>query len=162
MSQNGFFLNALLERLFMIQVSETNMQEMKDLFDTQAIAHDVNPSASSFRFMDDIDNKSSALLTHVSMLIAATSILVSDEHYEILKLLFLVEGVGYVLIATVLLRCLNIISPYSVCISNFDEDSIKEATIRLLVYERARNITIIFTTTFLISVFMKVIIPVII
>lgn len=100
------FLDKLILWLFRVKSEEeVNYAETRDkVSQIKHILYD----------MDIIDSKSSALLTHVSLMIAVLIGLMivglGEEHYFI-RLLLRVEIVIYIIIAMFLLRCVDIMGP---------------------------------------------------
>ena len=61
--------------------------------------------------MSAINDKSSALLGHISLMIAAVSFFVSQTPGKVSSILLLVELVAYVLCSLLILRCLDVMGP---------------------------------------------------
>lgn len=124
-------------------------------FERQSKEHDVNNRQAIFKYMDDIDSKSSALLAHVSMIIAAVSVMLAAFDQSFFKYLLLLELAIYIVVAIGLLRCVSILRPRSFEEGDYLEIILQEAASRLVVYERSRKIAIVATFIFLLSVLSK-------
>tara|TARA_R110002126_G_scaffold51760_2_gene141392 strand:+ start:26986 stop:27447 length:462 start_codon:yes stop_codon:yes gene_type:complete len=148
-------LNYLIEKAFLLNVTEPEIQNFKKFFELQSEHQDLKLGAAIFRYMDDLDTKSSALLTHVSMLIAAVSIMLSVYDDEISRSFLLIEAAAYVYIATGLLRCVSIINPHNTDLESYREDTLREVVIRVSVYRKARTFTIFVTVAFFLSILLK-------
>ncbi len=92
--EKNFEINPVREKLF--YESRNDTEAMKD------ILYD----------MDIIDSKSSALLTHISIMFVVIGFFLSEtEKFSVINFLFLVEFVAYLMIAMALLRCIDIMGP---------------------------------------------------
>ena len=62
--------------------------------------------------MDAVDSKSSALLTHISVMFVVLSIfLVSADCHDFIRALLAVELIAYLFLALLLLRCIDVMGP---------------------------------------------------
>ncbi|MEM9394199.1 MAG: hypothetical protein AAGA38_10095 [Pseudomonadota bacterium] len=160
-------LDRFVEKVFSAKPSGTQIDDLKTFFKTQSKNHDFSETGAVFRYMDDLDNKSSALLTHVSMLIAAVSIMLTVFENTVGDIFLLLEAAVYVAVATGLLRCINIVRPgfppevnkSALAAEENTEDyvnaMVEEAGIRLIIYTKARVITLYATLAFLAGIVVK-------
>lgn len=145
----------IIETLYIIRDKDRDLDEIRSVLEHPVTYNGAEIEASVFKYMDDIDSKSSALLTHVSMIIAAISIMIGSINDNIFDIILLLEVSGYIFVATGLLRCIRIIQYRNIDLDNYLNSLLEEANIRLLVYTRARKITIYLTVLFFFSVFLK-------
>jgi len=64
-----------------------------------------------FHDMSIIDAKSSALLTHVSIMLAVIAVLLAQPNSAVWKWIFTAELVAFSLVGVLLLRCVDILGP---------------------------------------------------
>ena len=97
-----------------------------------------------------IDNKCSALLTHISIMFIILGIFIgADTHKGIVFLLLTVEFLAYVLVAMALLRCVDMMGPPFRQVPE-SKDGIEQAllyeiTLRRGIYVRALRVSFILT-----------------
>lgn len=107
-----------------------------------------------------IDSKSSALLTHISLMFVVVGFFLSEsKDQEIIQLLLLVEFVIYAITATILLRCVEIMGPPVRKIPN-EKDVLKEIyyfeiTLRRGVYQYCLRSALILTAALIPIVVLK-------
>lgn len=99
--------------------------------------------------MSAINDKCSALLTHISIMIGMLGVFISAEHTHGMKYFFMAELIGYVLIAVVLLRSLDIMGP-PFKLPPCEQDDLKnfycsEISLRRNIYARGLRWTFILT-----------------
>ncbi len=92
--------------------------------------------------MEAIDSKSGALLTHISIMFAVLSFFLngSNNHF-LVQILFLFEFIVYLVVAMILMRCIDIMGPPFRELPE-DQESLKETyyfeiTLRREIYHRA-------------------------
>ena len=115
-----------------------------------------------FTFLASIDAKSSALLTHISIMIAFSIVLYESVKSNVyLKYLVGLEAVAYILLACLCLRCIRVLMPH-LAVKTSDEyrQAIEdEVTFRREIYELTLNlvwvVTILFAMTFALNLFMS-------
>ena len=104
--------------------------------------------------MDVIDSKSSALLTHISIILAVLAVLINNESTA--RWFFTVEFVLYALNATILLRCVDILGPPFRAVPSEDTDlrsyGHMEGLIRRTVYQFALRSAAVLTVVLVIGV----------
>ena len=115
-----------------------------------------------FAFLSAVDAKSSALLTHISIMIAFSIVLFESAKLNVyLKYLVGLEAVGYVLLACLCLRCIRVLSPR---LSGRTPDDYRQALkteviFRRELYELILNlvsvVTILFAITFALNLFLS-------
>lgn len=133
--------------------------DLEPLFKKQEELHGKSLYENAVVYMDGIDSKSAALLTHVSMLIAAVSIMMTVFEDPETRTLLLIEIAIYIFIAIGLLRCIDILDTKNTNTKNDDrykKSLLEEVSIRLSVYQRCRILTIIATIAFFVGVIYKV------
>lgn len=100
--------------------------------------------------MDAIDNKSSALLTHISLMFVVLSIfLVASDAHAFIQVLLGIELIAYLCIAMLLLRCIDVMGPPLRPLPS-DRDGVDEAfyvevTLRREVYQRSMRAVYLLT-----------------
>lgn len=149
-------LDGTIEKAFFIRADDGLRSEFDAFFNEQAKHHsDMGEPDAVFKYMDDLDNKCSALLTHVSMLIAAMGVMMAiyDDPYS--RTFLLIEIAIYVFVAAGLLRCVRILHPRNISISTYLFDIRDEVIRRYAVYQRARLMTIIATIVLFIAIVIK-------
>lgn len=106
--------------------------------------------------MDIVDNKSAALLTHVSLIMAALALLIGQS--DDIRIVYVVEFIIYALIATTLLRCVDILGPPTRPHPQ-DEQAEEywhlEAIIRRAVYQFSRRAVIFMTLAMCLTVLLE-------
>ena len=152
-------LDLLIDKTFGAAIDKEENNKFAAFFEKQAQEHDGNKPQAIFKYMDDLDNKSSALLTHVSMLIAAMSLMMFIfKDNEAFRVFLLIELAIYVFVAAGLLRCVSIIHPGNIKNEKYQEGILDEVVSRFRVYRRARLLTIAATFALFFGVVIKVII----
>ncbi len=146
------FLNRSIERLFLISGLEIDKE--RRFFETQSSAHKEVLENVVLRFMDNIDTKSSGLLSHASMMIAVLSVSVATLDFSpVLNALVVFEIAVYIFASLGCLRGLCILSPAVVITpEDYIDAAITEAALRRVVYVKSRAITAVATVGFLITV----------
>jgi hypothetical protein len=104
-----------------------------------------------FRVQDVIDRKASALLTHVSIMIATCAFLYEQfKNNKIIGQLVLTEGIIYILASLLLVLCVNFVKIKNIddekCIA---EQSAEESIFRLNSFKLAYALTIFATVLLL-------------
>ena len=143
------FINRAIEYLFC--VSDIEIERERRFFESQSSAHKEVLENVVLRFMDNIDAKSSGLLSHASMMIAVLSISVATLDFSsALSAIVIFEIAVYIIASLGCLRGLCILSPAVVIIpDDYIDAAIAEAALRRAVYVRSRAITAIATVAFL-------------
>ena len=102
--------------------------------------------------MDILDSKSSALLTHISVMFVALGFFIVDSNnHRIIQSLLVTEFIIYLVIAMLLLRCIDIMGPpFRKPPNHASEEDLKamyyfEVTLRREIY--ARSLRIVYTLT---------------
>lgn len=149
-------LDWIIEKSYFVKIDQKILSEFSEFFDQQEAHQELKRGEALFRYMDDLDNKSAALLTHVSMLVAAVSIMLSVYDDLPTRILLLIEAGLYIFIASGLLRCIAIIHPGNIDVKKYPDDVMTEAIGRLLVYRRARVFAILTTAALLVGILTKV------
>ena len=108
---------------------------------------------SALSTMDTIDTKSSALLTHVSIMIAVITAFVVEEKQEYFKVLLKLNLCAYIGVALMCLRNIYIFSPFK----NADDKLVRKrifeiADARRRSYKVSLLLTMAFTVFFLLSI----------
>ncbi len=115
-----------------------------------------------FSFLSAVDAKSSALLTHISIMIAFSIVLFESAKSNVyLKYLIGVEAVAYILLACLCLRCIRVLGP-RLAVSTPDEyrQALKnEIIFRRELYDLTLNlvfvVTVLFAITFILNLFIS-------
>lgn len=147
----GKLIDQTVQLIFL--VSQKDASTERAYFEVQSTAHGDVMENIVLRFMDDIDSKSSALLGHVSMMIAVLSIAIASLDLDAFSYAVLLAEVGvYIYISLGCLRCLSILSPEVIIApEKYIDFAIDEAGLRRAVYTRARTLTAIATSVFLLT-----------
>lgn len=112
-----------------------------------------------------IDTKSSALLTHVSVMLAVVigmlfTLIGPNESGSILAYMLKVEMVAYALVAMVLLRCLDIMGPPFRKLKNgmqeIDAQYHQEIVIRRGIYQLMSRVVFTLTVVLIFITFLKI------
>ncbi len=108
--------------------------------DIEAIHYDMNV----------IDSKSSALLTHISIMFVVLGFFLNNkDNKAIICAVFVIEFVGYIAIAMLLLRCVDIMGPPFRGLPDSDDEIKKmycdEVALRRGIYVRALRLVYILT-----------------
>jgi hypothetical protein len=118
--------------------------------------------------LSNIDSKSSALLTHISVVIAILVLsfiyFVGDlpltQNHLIIASFIIFEIILYLIVATIALRCLNIMGPpnidHTISKKKYVKSLIRECLIRRRVYLFCLRFVIISTIILLLSIFVKI------
>ena len=150
----GFFrmlakkIDTIISAIFARRI---NIDQDRRYFQTQASEHKESLERFVLRYMDNIDSKSGALLTHVSMMIAVLSIASNMNISTGVKFVLFGEIIAYIFISIGLLRCLDLIGAHSVSRENYISEAIYEASTRRIVYIRCRFLTVIVTFLFFLT-----------
>ena len=100
--------------------------------------------------MEAIDSKSGALLTHISIMFAVLGFFLSDpNNHFLVQVSFLIEFIIYLVVAMVLMRCIDIMGPPFRELPE-DQESLKETyyfeiTLRREIYHRALRTVYVLT-----------------
>lgn len=105
----------------------------------QAATQKEDGNAANILFdLEMLDGKSSALLSHVSVIIAAIALSLGVVNFPFVKFLLVVELSLYVLVALCALRCLNFLGPPNMDgfedVCRLEKIMLRECTIRRHVY----------------------------
>lgn len=126
---------------------------------------DINHINHILHDMVIIDTKSSALLTHVSVMLAVVigmlfTLIGPNESGSILAYLLKVEMVTYAVVAMVLLRCLDIMGPPFRKLRNemheIDAQYHQEIVIRRAIYQLMSRVVFILTVVLILITFLKI------
>jgi hypothetical protein len=136
--------------------------EIYDALSFQLQSADRDAFLSHASFFTAVDAKSSALLTHISIMIAFSIVLFESVKSNVyLKYLVGLEAVAYVLLACLCLRCIRVLAP-RLAVKTSDEyrQAIEDEVIfRRELYELTLNlvsiITILFAMTFALNLFVS-------
>ena len=113
------------------------------------------------RDMDLLDNKSSALLTHVSVIIAALALSLASVDAPIVKFALAIELGLYVCVAMLALRCLNFMGPPNMAgiksAVELERMMLRECTIRRHVYFICLRATILLTVAIPVIIIVEVV-----
>ncbi len=145
-------LDKALTRFLSIKIDEGSeyFHVRKSMENIDQILHD----------MAILDSKSSALLTHISLMFVVVSFFLSESKgQELVQCLLLVEFVFYAITATMLLRCVEIMGPPIRKIPA-DEASLKniyylEITLRRGVYQYCLRAALVLTAALIPIVVLK-------
>ncbi len=118
-----------------------------------AIRDEIRDIKSIFYDMDVVDSKSSALLTHISVMFVVLGVLLSSKNHWIVNLSLSIELIAYVVVASFLLRSLDIsASPFKSISQDDEQDAEKskafyhiEIAIRRATFAQSLRITYILT-----------------
>ena len=108
--------------------------------------------------MDIIDSKSSALLTHISIMFLVLGFFITDKGNPwFIHFLLLIEFIAYLVVSMVLLRCIDIMGPPFRQLPE-DEEELKktyylEVALRREIYHRSIRTVYILTALFIPIVF---------
>ncbi|NVK33194.1 MAG: hypothetical protein HWE23_01865 [Rhodobacteraceae bacterium] len=144
------FFDRSIDRFYLVSRVD---ERFHFFFDQQVEHHNKTKADLVFKYMDDIDNKSSAMLAHVSMIIAAASILI--QKFDEYQVFLLSEIVIYVFVAIGLLRCMRLVRPADIRDAEYIDVVVGEAGKRLVVYARARLLTLLATIVFCLGILLK-------
>ncbi len=127
-------LDCLFDKWF-----EINPEREKSFYDSR---NDTEGIKDILHDMEIIDTKSSALLTHISIMFVVIGFFLAEStKISTVNVLFLVEFVAYLVIAMLLLRCIDIMGPPFRQPPNEKEKRIKayyfEVTLRREIYHRS-------------------------
>ncbi|MBL8500846.1 MAG: hypothetical protein JNL77_09760 [Nitrosomonas sp.] len=126
---------------------------------------DINHINHILHDMVIIDTKSSALLTHVSVMLAVVigmlfTLIGPKENGSILAYLLKIEMVTYAVVAMVLLRCLDIMGPPFRKLRNemheIDAQYHQEIVIRRAIYQLMSRVVFILTVVLILITFLKI------
>ncbi|UJP01249.1 MAG: hypothetical protein LZF64_05635 [Nitrosomonas sp.] len=126
---------------------------------------DINHINHILHDMVIIDTKSSALLTHVSVMLAVVigmlfTLIGPKESGSILAYLLKIEMVTYAVVAMVLLRCLDIMGPPFRKLRNemheIDAQYHQEIVIRRAIYQLMSRVVFILTVVLILITFLKI------
>lgn len=102
--------------------------------------------------MDVLDSKSSALLTHISIMFVALGFFIIDNsNHWVIQSLLLMEFIIYLVVAMLLLRCIDIMGPpFRQLPNDADEEKLAEiyyfeVTLRREIY--VRSLRVVYTLT---------------
>jgi len=109
--------------------------------------------------MDIIDSKSSALLTHISIMFVVLGFFLNEQNSFIVQAALLIEFVSYLIVGMLLLRCIDVMGPPFRIPPN-DDAELKatyyiEVTLRREIYHRALRTVYILTAALIPIVFVK-------
>jgi hypothetical protein len=151
----------LVDKVFKTLLS-LNEEDERNFADTRK---DINHINHILHDMVIIDTKSSALLTHVSVMLAVVigmlfTLIGPKESGSILAYLLKVEMVAYAIVAMVLLRCLDIMGPPFRKLRNgmreIDAQYHKEIIIRRAIYQLMSRVVFILTVVLIMITFLKI------
>lgn len=151
----------LVDKVFKTLLS-LNEEDERNFADTRK---DINHINHILHDMVIIDTKSSALLTHVSVMLAVVigmlfTLIGPKESGSILAYLLKVEMVAYAVVAMVLLRCLDIMGPPFRKLRNemreIDAQYHKEIIIRRAIYQLMSRVVFILTVVLIMITFLKI------
>ncbi|MBS0423488.1 MAG: hypothetical protein JSR71_03465 [Proteobacteria bacterium] len=151
----------LVDKVFKTLLS-LNEEDERKFADTRK---DINHINHILHDMVIIDTKSSALLTHVSVMLAVVigmlfTLIGPKESGSILAYLLKVEMVAYAVVAMVLLRCLDIMGPPFRKLRNemreIDAQYHKEIIIRRAIYQLMSRVVFILTVVLIMITFLKI------
>lgn len=145
-------LDKLCTQWFKIEIHrEVNFfSARKKIEEIEQILHD----------MEAIDSKSGALLTHISIMLAVLGFFLSDSNNHLLvQILFLFELIIYLVVAMVLIRCIDIMGPpFRELPENqksLNETYYFEITLRKEIYHRALRTVYVLTATLIPIIILK-------
>ncbi len=130
-----------------------NKKDKKDMlenfFNLQNDFFETKKGKTILGYLDDIDTKVGALLTHVSIMLAVATIIFQQIKFEHswIKLAAGLEVIGYIFITLWCITCINIISPDSKFKSAEDyyEHSLNTVKYRHFAYKFCYKATILLT-----------------
>jgi|GEM_PF-1442820 len=151
------WLDKLLKHFFRINAAEeANFHSRR-----ATIRDDIR--LSILHDMEIIDSKSSALLTHISILLVVLLFLFDEKNHIILNIFVFFELTIYILMAALLLRCVEIMGPPFRQFSNekkLNESMYyEEIAFRRAIYVRVVRIVFILTLFLLPTAFFKFALP---
>ncbi|MDE2388433.1 MAG: hypothetical protein KGN35_05030 [Betaproteobacteria bacterium] len=126
---------------------------------------DINHINHILHDMVIIDTKSSALLTHVSVMLAVVigmlfTLIGPKESGSILAYMLKIEMVAYAVVAMVLLRCLDIMGPPFRKLKDemheIDAQYHQEIVIRRAIYQLMSRVVFILTVVLILITFVKI------
>ncbi|MXS82776.1 hypothetical protein [Nitrosomonas oligotropha] len=126
---------------------------------------DINHINHILHDMVIIDTKSSALLTHVSVMLAVVigmlfTLIGPKESGSILAYMLKIEMVAYAVVAMVLLRCLDIMGPPFRKLKNemreIDAQYHQEIVTRRAIYQLMSRVVFILTVVLILITFLKI------
>lgn len=144
---------------FVLRWVDWVLARFKLIYNQEEVAYAVARSDDSapelksvFKDMDAIDSKSSALLTHVSVMLAIVVFLKSES--ELITLFLNIEAGLYTLVALFLMRCIDIAGPPIRKINGkIHNQYLVEIQIRRAVYQLAVR-AVVWLTAFLLLIFL--------
>ncbi|NBQ69780.1 MAG: hypothetical protein EBU46_13530 [Nitrosomonadaceae bacterium] len=151
----------LVDKVFktLLSLNEEDERKFAD------VRKDINHINHILHDMVIIDTKSSALLTHVSVMLAVVigmlfTLIGPNESGSILAYLLKVEMVTYAVVAMVLLRCLDIMGPPFRKLRNemheIDAQYHQEIVIRRAIYQLMSRVVFILTVVLILITFLKI------
>lgn len=152
----SLFLDPILKRVFSNnkQEEEKYARVRKGLSNSNHILYD----------MDIIDSKSSALLTHVSIMLAIVVVLLTSDVFPVdtyWRVIMIFELSAFSLVTMLLLRCVDVMGPPKRKISNnsykVDTLYLKEINFRRAIYQSMLRLTFILTAILIATTIVKAI-----
>jgi len=149
----------LFDKFLSFIIKTPHIDEAKPVYD--AIENGNREERSfSFTLLGAIDAKTSALLTHISLIVAALSIFFSSVENSVYKLVILSEICIYLLAAMLCLRCIRFKWPDITSQTSISDQDIIEVFIRKRMYDIASDITIFVTRCLILTFVTHIIIAV--
>jgi hypothetical protein len=141
---------------------DADQEEFLTFFRTQARVRNEGPGNTVYLYLDNLDQKTSALLTHVSLIMAVATLLFTNVPAKTpWKFVAGVEVVLYMAIGLGCLTCVDILTPESVKVKTdpWSDDnpnvllgkSISTAMRRLRVYRACHISTIVLTIVLIVT-----------
>lgn len=151
----------LVDKVFktLLSLNEEDERKFAD------VRKDINHINHILHDMVIIDTKSSALLTHVSVMLAVVigmlfTLIGPKESGSILAYMLKIEMVAYAVVAMVLLRCLDIMGPQFRKLRNemreIDAQYHQEIIVRRAIYQLMSRVVFILTVVLVLITFLKI------
>ncbi|MBX9916278.1 hypothetical protein R2083_05485 [Nitrosomonas sp. Is35] len=151
----------LVDKVFkaLLSLNEEDERKFAD------VRKDINHINHILHDMVIIDTKSSALLTHVSVMLAVVigmlfTLIGPKESGSILAYMLKIEMVSYAIVAMVLLRCLDIMGPPFRKLRNemheIDAQYHQEIVTRRAIYQLMSRVVFILTVVLILITFLKI------
>lgn len=151
----------LVDKVFktLLSLNEEDERKFAD------VRKDINHINHILHDMVIIDTKSSALLTHVSVMLAVVigmlfTLIGPNESGSFLAYLLKIEMVAYAVVAMVLLRCLDIMGPPFRKLRNemreIDAQYHQEIIVRRAIYQLMSRVVFILTVVLVLITFLKI------
>jgi hypothetical protein len=143
-------LISLFDRLLLCAITAKDLDDREHELKRESNTHDTKIAKLIYDALDSIDTKATAVLQHVSIMIAVSGALYTKADSKAFQIIFISEMLVYVLMALLCLRLLM-----TQCVSS-DFEASKDAVAKEAIMDLTSKLTFVVTLALVVSVIAEV------